>query len=313
MGSLALLMVGSAAVAVVHSVLPDHWVPLAVVARTQHWSLARVGRISALAAGGHVVASLVLAGVVALIGLRFQQRIDTQQGHIVGAVLVLTGIAFFLWGLAGHGHAHPHGEKGHDHDEGPTPHDAPQAHRPHEHDPHEHDPHEHEHDAPVAENSPQEHPYDASVVADPAHEHEHAAQVAEDPNHGHEHAHEGVVHSHAHSHSVFIARQQNRLTDLSTQSTLAGRLATIAVPFGVAASPDLTILPIALAASAYGRGAVIGSLAIFSTLTIGTFVGLTVIATAAGYQVKGEWLEKHANTITSIVLVAIGVVAFLGF
>ena len=302
MGSLALLMAGSAAVAIVHSVLPDHWVPLAVVARTQHWSLARVGRISALAAGGHVVASLVLAGIVALIGLRFQQQINTQQGHIVGAVLVLTGIAFFLWGLTGHGHAHSHAEGGHDHDEG----------RP-AHDPHEHDRHEHEHDAPLAENSPHDHRKDTSVAAGPAHEHEHDAPVAEGPNHGHEHAHEGVVHSHAHSHAAFIARQQNRLTDLSTQSTLAGRLATIAVPFGVAASPDLTILPIALAASAYGGGAVIGSLAIFSTLTIGTFVGLTVIATAAGYQVKGEWLEKHANTITSTVLVAIGVVAFFGF
>jgi hypothetical protein len=137
--------------------------------------------------------------------------------------------------------------------------------------------------------------------------------AAEDPAHGHEHAHEGVLHSHAHSHAAFIARQQDRLTELSTQHTLAGRLATIAVPFGVAASPDLTILPIALAASAYGTGAVVSSLAIFATLTISTFVGLTVLATAAGYQFKGEWLEKHATTITSIVLVVIGAVAFFGF
>jgi hypothetical protein len=43
-----------------------------------------------------------------------------------------------------------------------------------------------------------------------------------------------------------------------------------------------------------------------------TFVGLTVIATAAGYQVQGEWLEKHANTITSFVLVAIGAAVFAG-
>lgn len=295
-GSLALILIGSAAVAVVHSILPDHWVPLAVVARTQSWSLAKVGRISALAAGGHVLASLALAGVVAVVGLRFQHEIDTQQGHIVGAVLVLTGIGFFAWGLAGHGHAHPHGEgeHGHDHGEAGDSHashdDHSDEHGSHPHGAHDHDPHEH----------------------DP-HEHEHAEAVVADPGHGHEHEHGGVVHSHAHSHAVFIARQQQRIVDASTRGTLAGRLATIAVPFGVAASPDLTILPLALAASAYGRAAVVSSLAIFATLTVATFVGLTVVATAAGYQVKGEWLEKNANTITSLVLVAIGLVAFFGF
>jgi len=44
-----------------------------------------------------------------------------------------------------------------------------------------------------------------------------------------------------------------------------------------------------------------------------TFVGLTVIATAAGYQMQGEWLEKHANTVTSLVLIGIGIIAYVGF
>lgn len=299
-GSLALLLAGSAAVAVVHSILPDHWVPLAVVARTQNWGLAHVGRISALAAAGHVVASLALAAIVALIGLRFQQQINSQQGHIVGAVLVVTGIGFFLWGLTGHGHSHPHGEGGHRHDGDHPSHQAHDGSHQHEQ--------EHSHDQGHEPEAEHEHGPD-----DHDHDHEHAAPALDDQSHGHEHAHAGVVHSHAHSHAVFIAHQQDRLTQISSRPTLAGRLATIAVPFGVAASPDLTILPIVLAAAAYGTGAVVSALAIFATLTIATFVGLTVVATAAGYQIKGEWLERNANTITSLVLVAIGVVAFFGF
>jgi threonine/homoserine/homoserine lactone efflux protein len=83
------------------------------------------------------------------------------------------------------------------------------------------------------------------------------------------------------------------------------------VPFGAAASPDLTILPIFLAASAVGAGAVFGVLATFSLVTLTTFVGLTVAATLAGYQVKGEWLEENANTITGFVLMAIGAAVYL--
>jgi putative Mn2+ efflux pump MntP len=53
-------------------------------------------------------------------------------------------------------------------------------------------------------------------------------------------------------------------------------------------------------------------LGVFAAVTMATFVGLTVVAAAVGYQMRGEWLEDHANTITSVVLIAIGVVAYVG-
>lgn len=67
----------------------------------------------------------------------------------------------------------------------------------------------------------------------------------------------------------------------------------------------------ALAASAIGLAAVLGTLVSFTVVTLGTFVVLTVVATLAGYQVKGDWLEEDGNLITALVLVTIGVDVFL--
>ena len=282
MHSAALLVGAAAIVAVVHSVLPDHWVPIAVVARTQRWSLLRVVRISGLAAGGHVLASLVLACVIALIGLRYEQAINAQQGHIVGGVLVVTGLGFLVWGWTGHGQGHSHEHGDHSHADGSADgHD--------DHEDHEDEPHEHQH-----------------ALASPG-----AHTAAED--HLHEHRHADVVHTHAHQHEAYVRERAELIAHRSTQQSLAVRLAVIAVPFGVAASPDLTILPVGLAAAAYGGGLVTSVLVTFGLVTMATFVGLTVAATAAGFQVKGLWLEKHANTITSLVLIAIGMVAYFGF
>ena len=89
------------------------------------------------------------------------------------------------------------------------------------------------------------------------------------------------------------------------------RVAAIAGPFGAAASPDLTILPVALAASAIGLAAVLGTLLSFTVVEPGTFVVLTVVTTLAGYQVKGDWLEEHGHVITALVLIAIVGVVFL--
>jgi len=224
--SIGLLLAAAGTVGFLHSILPDHWVPLAVVARTQRWSIVRTARISLLASVGHVLTSIILAGIIAAVGLQFRSTFETQQGHIVGVILILTGLGFAVWALTGRGHEHEH-----------------------------------------------EHPYIPGV------EHDHA----QDEEHKH-----------------------------APNQPLLRRFAAIAVPFGAAASPDLTVLPVALAASAIGIGAVVGVLSTFSLVTLSTFVILTVAATLAGYQVKGEWLEEHGNMITAIVLVAIGAAVYAG-
>ncbi|HVH64132.1 MAG TPA: hypothetical protein VNA65_11095 [Candidatus Dormibacteraeota bacterium] len=288
--AIGLLLLGAASVAVVHSILPDHWVPLAVVARTQQWKMSRLATTSFLAAGGHVLTSIVLGGVIAVIGLQFQRQIETQQGHIVGGVLVLTGIGFLVWGLTGHGHAHAHGS-----DQDESQHELPG------------DFHSTNRNRGLRQPSMQE-------VDDHAHQHVHqpGMTLTAQGDHMHEHEHGGTRHSHRHHHEVFIQKRAELIAERGARPTAVGRLSAIAVPFGVAASPDLSFLPLALAASAYGVGSVGLLLGVFALVTMITFVGLTLIATAAGYQMRGEWLEKNANAITAAVLIAIGVIAYVG-
>jgi threonine/homoserine/homoserine lactone efflux protein len=84
------------------------------------------------------------------------------------------------------------------------------------------------------------------------------------------------------------------------------------VPFGAAASPDLTILPAFLAATAAGLTTAIGSLVIFAAASIATIVGLTLLACFGGYQLRGQWLERWGNAFTALVLVVIGALVLTG-
>jgi nickel/cobalt transporter (NicO) family protein len=110
--------------------------------------------------------------------------------------------------------------------------------------------------------------------------------------HAHDHGHDHV-HDHAHR-------------------SRAGSLAAVMVPFGAAASPDLTILPVFLGATSAGVGTAIGSLVIFAMVTIVTIVGLTLAATAGGYQIRGEWLGRYGNALTAGVLIVIGALVLAG-
>ena len=114
---------------------------------------------------------------------------------------------------------------------------------------------------------------------------------------GHRHEHEhGHEHEHEHEHE---------------QSGIRG-LAAVMIPFGAAASPDLTILPVFLAATTAGAGSAIGALVIFAAVTIATIVTLTLVAARGGYQIRGQWLDRWGNALTAIVLVVIGTLVLTG-
>ena len=228
-GTAPALLAAAAGVGFGHAILPDHWVPLAVLGRTRRYPLSRIARLSGLAGVAHVLVSIILGAVIIAVGLQFRSTIQSEQDTIIGAILIATGIGFALLELTGHGHHHDH-----------------------------HDDHDHDDEA-------QHHSSD-----------QHRALAAE-----------------------------------TRQSRVHG-LTAVMVPFGAAASPDLTILPVFLAATTAGLATAIGSLVIFAAVTITTIVVLTLAAARGGYQIHGQWLERWGNLLTALVLVLIGLLVLTG-
>lgn len=216
------LLAAAAGVGFGHAILPDHWVPLAVLGRTRRYPLSRVARLSGLAGVAHVMVSIILGAIIIAIGLQFRSAIQNAEDAIVGGLLIATGAGFVLLELTGHGHG-----DGHDH------------------------------------------------------------------HHGHEHL-------------------DPERTDRHTHGGRISALAAVMVPFGAAASPDLTILPVFLAAATVGLATAIGSLAIFAAVTVGTIVGLTLAAARGGYEIRGVWLERWGNFFTAAVLLVIGALVLTG-
>ena len=226
------LIAAAAGVGFGHAILPDHWVPLAVLGRTRRYPLSRIARLSGLAGVAHVLVSIALGAVIIVIGLQFRSTIEHAQDAIIGCILIATGIGFLVLELTGHGHHH-------------------------------------------------------------------------DRDHHHDH-----VHDHRHGEHGHAEDEYHQAGKPATRR-LSG-LAAVMVPFGAAASPDLTILPVFLAATTAGLLTAIGSVVVFAAVTIGTIMGLTLSAARGGYQVQGEWLERWGNVFTAAVLCVIGLLVLLG-
>lgn len=61
--------------------VPDHWAPIALLARQQRWTTAQTVRVAAIAGTGHTVSTLIIAVIVWIAGvglaLRFGNLVDT--------------------------------------------------------------------------------------------------------------------------------------------------------------------------------------------------------------------------------------------
>lgn len=110
------VLAASAGVGLGHAMLPDHWVPLAVIGRTQRYPLSKIARLSGLAGLAHVLLSIVFGAGIIAVGLQFRSGVQSGQDTIVGGLLLLTGLGFVALELVGRGHHH--GPEGHSHGPG---------------------------------------------------------------------------------------------------------------------------------------------------------------------------------------------------
>ena len=117
MGTEVFFSIAIAAVtfASVHALAPDHWMPLAALARAQNWTERRTARIAAACGFAHVTVSVIVGLIGLALGVRIFDRFGAELESIAGFVLIGFGVLYALWGL-GHTRAHWHGHHHHHYD-----------------------------------------------------------------------------------------------------------------------------------------------------------------------------------------------------
>lgn len=282
-----LLLVGAvAAVGVLHTLVPDHWMPIALMARQRGWSSRETARAALVAGTGHVVSTLAIAIVVWAAGAVLARRYGTLVDTTASAALVLFGgwIAVSAWrelraaddphGTHGDGGGHHH----HRH------HSHGQAHG------HSHD-HEHGDDG-----------------------HRRAPSMALLSRHLHVHRHEpGPVHAHWHEHSPATAHAAavGAMGDIPLHDhphPAGGRAALLLI---LGSSPMIEGIPAFFAAGRYGAGLIGVMAAVFAAATIATYV-LLCTASASGLQrLRLGPVERYGEVLSGVLIAVLGIAFWL--
>jgi len=322
-----LLLVGAvAAVGVLHTIVPDHWAPITLIARQQGWTRTQTARAALKAGTGHVLSTLLIALVVWGAGVAFAERF----GHYVDTASSVALIGFGGWIAissllemrhGGHGHSHNHGHV-HDHglhDHGPAngihgPElqriDTGGGHTPLELSIFEDGIPPHfrltgAHDGAITVTTIRDDgtrqdftmvsrgTYWESKDAIPE-PHEFAVAVKTDHG-GHSHSYEAQFTEHSHDHGDHDHGGKKRISSRTALLLILG------------SSPMVEGIPAFFAAGKYGIGLIIVMSLVFGMTTIATYVVLCVYSTAGLQRVSLGPFERYGEVLSGVFIALVGV------
>ena len=88
------LLVGSLLISLLHAVIPNHWLPVLAIGRKEGWSLAETIRITFIAGMAHVISTVIIGVLLAMIGSELTTHIEDFTKVIGPSILVLIGLYF---------------------------------------------------------------------------------------------------------------------------------------------------------------------------------------------------------------------------
>jgi putative Mn2+ efflux pump MntP len=89
---MGLLLAAVAVIGILHTLAPDHWAPIAVLAKQQGWSRRQTAWTAAGAGLGHTLSTLAIGVVAWLAGVATAQRFGRDVNIVSGGLLIVFGL-----------------------------------------------------------------------------------------------------------------------------------------------------------------------------------------------------------------------------
>ena len=99
------VIAGTILLAMVHALIPNHWLPLVAVARAEQWKIKDVTVITLISALAHVLGTVALGLVLGFIGKELRE----EYGHAISVassiLLIVFGLIYYTVNLPHHHHS----------------------------------------------------------------------------------------------------------------------------------------------------------------------------------------------------------------
>ena len=99
------VITGTILLAMVHALIPNHWLPLVAVARSEKWKMTDITSITFISALAHVLGTVILGIILGLIGKELREKYGQAINVGSSVLLIIFGLIYYTVNLPHHHHS----------------------------------------------------------------------------------------------------------------------------------------------------------------------------------------------------------------
>jgi putative Mn2+ efflux pump MntP len=101
------IFIGSLVLSTIHALIPNHWLPLIAVGKTEKWTHSQTLWATVITGVAHTLSTIIIGIVVGLIGYKLATKYAVISETIAPAILIGLGLVYFIRDFrSGHHHTH---------------------------------------------------------------------------------------------------------------------------------------------------------------------------------------------------------------
>jgi len=101
---------GSLLLSLVHATIPNHWLPIVAIGKSEKWSMRETLNATMLIGFAHIASTIIFGILIGVLGVRLSEKYEEYLHWTAPIILAVLGIIFILIDLLRHEHHHNHFE-----------------------------------------------------------------------------------------------------------------------------------------------------------------------------------------------------------
>lgn len=106
------IFIGSLVLSCIHATIPNHWIPLITIAKTEKWSQNDTFMATIITGFAHTLSTVIIGIIVGFIGYKLSHNYELISNIIAPSILVVLGVIYLIIDLRNslrhHHHEHSH-------------------------------------------------------------------------------------------------------------------------------------------------------------------------------------------------------------